>query len=78
VGSAAVVTDEGGLVHPDATDEELEKLSDFFGVDVDIGTVNFGVAFIKTGLVANNYGALVGANTTGPEIMRVMKALNLR
>jgi len=78
VGSAAVVTDTGGLVHPDADESELEELSQFFDVDVDVGTVNFGVAFIKTGLVANNYGALVGGNTTGPEIMRVMKALNLR
>jgi translation initiation factor 6 len=77
VGSAAVVTDKGGAVHPDAEDEELHKLEKFFGVPLDIATVNFGVAFIKTGLVANNYGALVGEKTTGPEIMRIMKALNM-
>ncbi len=78
VGSAAVVTDNGGVVHPDASDEELKRLEEYFGVPMDIGTVNFGVAFIKTGLVANNHGALVGDKTTGPEIMRIMKALNMR
>ncbi len=78
VGSVAVITDKGGVVHPDVSDDELEGLSEFFGVPLDVGTVNFGVAFIKTGLVANNYGALVGEKTTGPEIMRIMKALNMR
>jgi len=78
VGSVAVITGKGGVVHPDVSDDELESLSEFFGVPLDVGTVNFGVAFIKTGLVANNYGALVGEKTTGPEIMRIMKALNMR
>ncbi len=77
VGSVAVITDRGGVVHPDVGDDELKELSEFFGVPVGVGTVNFGVAFIKTGLVANNYGALVGDRTTGPEIMRIMKALNM-
>ncbi len=77
VGSVAVVTDRGGVVHPDISDDELNELSEFFNVPMDVGTVNFGVAFIKTGLVANNYGALVGDRTTGPEIMRIMKALNM-
>ncbi|OYT51294.1 MAG: translation initiation factor IF-6 [Desulfurococcales archaeon ex4484_204] len=77
VGSAAVITDRGGVVHPDAEDEELERLSKHFGVSLDIGTVNFGVAFIKTGLVANNYGVLVGERTTGPEIMRITRALGV-
>jgi len=77
VGSAAVVTDRGGLVHPSASDEELKRLSDFFGVELDVGTVNFGIGFIKSGLVANNYGVLVGELTTGPEIVRIMKAFKV-
>ena len=77
VGSAAVITDKGAVVHPDVSDEELRFISEFFNVNADIATVNFGVAFIKTGLVANNYGALVGERTTGPEIMRIMKALGI-
>lgn len=78
VGSVAVITDKGAVVHPDVGDDELRFISEFFNVNADIATVNFGVAFIKTGLVANNYGALVGERTTGPEIMRIMKALSIR
>jgi len=77
VGSAAVITDLGGALHPDVSEEEIKLIEDLFRVHVDIATVNFGVAFIKTGLVANNHGALVGSKTTGPEIMRIMKALNI-
>jgi len=77
VGSAAVVTDRGGLVHPSVADEELRNLSEFFGVEFSLGTVNFGIGFIRSGLVANNYGAIVGELTTGPEIIRITKALKV-
>lgn len=77
VGSVAVVTDRGGVVHPDVSEDELHNLSDFFEVPIDVGTINFGVAFIRTGLVANNYGALVGEKTTGPEILRITRALGI-
>jgi translation initiation factor 6 len=77
VGSAAVVTDRGGLVHPSASEEELKKLSELFGIELDVGTINFGIGFIKSGLVANNYGVLVGELTTGPEIVRIMKAFKV-
>lgn len=65
VGSAAYVNNVGGLVHPDATEKDLEILSDLFRVKIDIGTVNFGIGFIKSGLVGNSTGLLVGERTTG-------------
>ena len=77
VGAAGVVTNRGGLVHPDTSDKEIEDLSGIFGVPIDVGTVNFGVSFIKTGLVANSYGAIVGEKTTGPEIMRITQVLRV-
>jgi len=75
VGSVLVVTDRGGIVHPEASEEEIEALSKKFGVSIAPGTVNFGVAFIRTGLVANNKGAIVGEDTTGPELARIQMAL---
>ncbi|BAN90170.1 translation initiation factor IF-6 [Aeropyrum camini] len=75
VGSAVVVTNRGGLAHPDASEEELKLLSDVFKVPFEAGTINFGVEFVRTGLVANSYGALVGEDTTGPEIARIQVAL---
>ncbi|MCY0859425.1 MAG: translation initiation factor IF-6 [Sulfolobaceae archaeon] len=74
VGSAGVVTDKGGLIHVEAKDEEVNELSKFFKVNIDIGTVNFGNPFIRSGLIANVKGILVGSSTTGPEILRIQKA----
>jgi len=76
VGSVGVVTDKAGLLHIDATEEELQKLSNLFKVKLDTGTVNFGSAFIRSGLVANRNGVLVGASTTGPEILRIQRAFS--
>ncbi|MCS7110729.1 MAG: translation initiation factor IF-6 [Ignisphaera sp.] len=73
VGSAAYINNIGGVIHPDASEEELRFLSNLFRIRVDVGTVNFGVGFIKSGLAGNSHGLLVGARTTGPEIMRLSK-----
>ncbi|UXD21850.1 translation initiation factor 6 [Ignicoccus pacificus DSM 13166] len=76
VGSAAVFNDKGGLVHPEVSDEEAEELSQKFKVPVDVGTVNYGVPYVKMGVVANNKGALVGEQTTGPELARITQVLS--
>ncbi len=77
VGSMIVVTNKGGVVHPGVSDEEIRMLSNLFGVDFATATVNFGLYFVKAGLVANDNGALVGDETTGPELMRIQQALRL-
>lgn len=75
VGSVGVVTQRGGLVHPEVDSEELERLSRLFSVKIEPGTVNFGSSFIRSGLIANDKGIIVGNSTTGPEIVRIQKAL---
>jgi len=75
VGSVVAVTNRGGLVHPDASEEEIRFLSEIFKVPILTGTVNFGIGFVRTGLVANSWGAIVGAETSGPEIARIQMAL---
>jgi len=78
VGSVASVTDVGLLVHPETKDDELLELKSFFSVNnADVGTVNFGVSFIRTGLVVNTRGAIVGDLTTGPEIVRIENVFEL-
>ena len=71
VGAVATVTNNGMMVHPLATEDEIKYLMELFKVKVDVGTVNRGSPFIRSGLVVNDKGALVGFDTTGPEIMRI-------
>ncbi len=75
VGAVAVVTNRGLLLPPTATDEEVERLSEFFGVPADVATINRGRVFLRSGLVANRWGALAGAETTGHELMKVQQIL---
>jgi len=71
VGSHCVVTNRGLLAHTEVSEEELEALSGFFKVNVDVGTINCGVPYISIGLLANSNVAVAGFETTGPELMRI-------
>ena len=75
VGSAGIATNEGVLLHREASEEELETAEDVLGVDGDIGTVNFGSPYVGTGLVANSDTCHVGNDTKGPETGRIEQAL---
>ena len=75
IGSMLVVNSHGGLVHPGVDDRELQLLNELFGVEFIRGTVNFGLYFVKAGIVANDNGVLVGEDTTGPELAQITQAL---
>ena len=77
VGSLAVVTNSGGVVYAEVSEEEERKLSEIFKVDVLPGTVNNGVKFVRSGIIANSKGAIIGLMTTGPELMTVSRALGV-
>jgi translation initiation factor 6 len=73
VGSIAVANSKGVLLSPDAKEDDVRKVREFFNVTVDVGTVNRGRSFIRGGLVINDKGGLVGSDTTGFEIVRIMQ-----
>lgn len=77
VGSASVITLKGVLVPPVQDKEELQWIKEVFGVPVSLGTINGGVPFVGSGLIANSYGAIAGVQTTGPELARVALAFEL-
>nr|HOP08914.1 translation initiation factor IF-6 [Candidatus Methanofastidiosa archaeon] len=71
VGSVAVATNKGCLVHPDTTPEKMEWLSEMLKVPVDHTTANKGVGYIGGCMVANSKGVVVGDFSTGPELGRI-------
>ena len=75
VGSIATVTNVGALVCIEANDDELKLLSELLHVPTFIGTVNDGVKFVRSGILANSRGAIVGSRTTGPELLTITQAL---
>lgn len=77
VGSLGVATNKGVLVHPLLKDEERKVLESVFKVPVDVGTVNCGIPYVGTGLIANSHAAVVGSMTTGPEMFIIGNALDV-
>ena len=77
VGSVAYATNKGLLVHPKATDEEIETLKEFFGIPIKKTTANYGTPFIGACLIANTKGAVVGSLTTGIEMGNIEDSLDV-
>jgi len=75
VGSLAVATNIGAVVYVEATDEEIKMLNEILRIHSYVGTVNDGVGFVRSGIIANSNGAIVGSRTTGPELLTITQAL---
>jgi translation initiation factor 6 len=68
VGSLAIATNKGVLAHPMILDEEKALIEDVLRVPVERGTINGGVPYVSSGMIANINGVVVGNLTTGPEL----------
>ena len=77
VGSLGVATNKGVLVHPLLKDDERKILESVFKVPVDVGTVNCGIPYVGTGLIANSHAAVAGSMTSGPEMFIIGNALDV-
>ncbi len=77
VGSLAVATNKGVLAHPLLKDNERKIMEDVFKVPVDVGTINCGIPYVGTGLIANSHAAVAGSMTTGPEMFIIGNALDV-
>lgn len=74
VGAMVVVTDNGGIIHPETDEKDIKAISDVMGVHIEAATINGGIPFVSSGILANNHSAVVGRPTNGPEIMMLTRA----
>lgn len=77
VGSLAVATNKGMLAHAMLEELEQKTLEEVLKVPVDVGTINCGIPYVGTGLIANRHAAISGLLTTGPEIFIIGNALDV-
>ncbi len=75
VRALCIATNKGFLLDMYAGEHEFNLVKNALKADGDIGSVNFGSEFVKSGILANSKGVLVGKATTGPETTRIDEAL---
>jgi translation initiation factor 6 len=77
VGSLVVATNSGAAVYPGLEEDEVARLGTLLGVEAYPTSVNRGVPYVASGIVANTRNAVVGTQTTGPELVFITRALNV-
>mmetsp|Transcript_2731 Transcript_2731/g.3076 ORF Transcript_2731/g.3076 Transcript_2731/m.3076 type:complete len:246 (-) Transcript_2731:197-934(-) len=71
VGTYMVMNNQGGLVHPQTQADELDELANLLQIPLCAGTVNRGSDVIAAGLVANDFAAFCGLDTTSTELFTI-------
>lgn len=74
VGAMIVANSHGGIIHPETDDDDIKTISNVLGVNFEAATINGGIPFVASGVLANNHSIVVGTLTSGPEIMMLTRA----
>jgi len=77
VGALGVATNKGAILSPNILEDERLVIESALNVEAELSTTNGGVPFVRSGILANSKGAVVGPLTRGAELMQISRALML-
>jgi translation initiation factor 6 len=75
VGSLGALNSNGCVVHRDITRAETRFVEDLLGIRCFPSTINLSSPYIRSGLLCNDHGFIVGDASGGPEITNIDEAL---
>lgn len=73
-GAVLVTNNTGAAIHPEADEEDMNIFADILGTKIEHATINNGIPYVSSGILANNNNVVVGSLTTGPEIMMLTRS----
>ena len=74
IGSVMTANNSGAVIHPEANEEDMKMFANVLGVKIEHSSINNGIPYVSSGILANNNSIVVGSLTTGPEIMMLTRA----
>ncbi|MCX6709716.1 MAG: translation initiation factor IF-6 [Candidatus Woesearchaeota archaeon] len=74
VGSSAIMNATSGVINPNISPAEKSLFEDTLKVKFYRSTVNFGNPFVKSGMILNSKGLILGDPTTTIELMQIQEA----
>jgi translation initiation factor 6 len=77
VGALAIATNKGAIISPNSLSEEQAVIESALHVNVEPSSTNGGVPFVKSGILANSKGAVLGPLTRGAELMQISRTLGV-
>ena len=74
VGAVMTATNQGGVIHPEADEKDISVFSNILGINIEPATINGGIPYLSSGILANSNAVVVDTLTNGPEIMMLTRA----
>jgi translation initiation factor 6 len=74
-GALIVLNGKRGIIHRDATQEEVAEAERILKVKLEPATVNLGTPYLRAGIMSNAHRFVIGDQSGGPEIVHIDEAL---
>lgn len=75
VGSLGALNSRKGIVHREIENDEKAYAEELLDIDLEPSTVNMGSPYVRSGLLCNDKGFVVGDMSGGPEIANISQEM---